>query len=226
VKAWRLGKGPAVMLVHGWDDDNCLWGPMIEAFTQIGYAVVALDLPGHGRSPGRMLTMPMAVKAIDAAWRRFGGFDFYCGHSFGGAALACAAAGIMPAVPAHRPQRLVTIGSPSEMAWLCRDLGRLLRLSPAAQAALEAHVEHIAGTRLENFDAATAMASLRLPMLVIHAEDDKEVAADHARRYAAAGPHVTLHWANGFGHRRIVSAEPVIDRIVAFLDAGDRRAAA
>lgn len=215
-----------VLVAHGWGARADYLSTLTAGLAAAGHEVVALDLPGHGRSPGRTLTMPMAVKAIDAAWRRFGGFDFYCGHSFGGAALACAAAGIMPAVPAHRPQRLVTIGSPSEMAWLFRDLGRLLWLSPAAQAALEAHVEHIAGTRLENFDAATAMASLRLPMLVIHAEDDKEVAADHARRYAAAGPHVTLHWANGFGHRRIVSADPVIDRIVAFLDTGDRRAAA
>ena len=47
-----------------------------------------------------------------------------------------------------------------------------------------------------------------------------------ARRYAAAGPNVTLEWANGFGHRRIVSAEPVIDRIVAFLAEDGQRIAA
>jgi pimeloyl-ACP methyl ester carboxylesterase len=63
-------------------------------------------------------------------------------------------------------------------------------------------------------------------MLVLHAEDDKEVPALHARRYAASGPNVTLEWANGFGHRRIVSAEPVIDRIVQFLAEDRERIAA
>ena len=40
------------------------------------------------------------------------------------------------------------------------------------------------------------------------------------------GPNVTLEWANGFGHRRIVSAEPVIDRIVGFFAEDGQRIAA
>jgi hypothetical protein len=35
-----------------------------------------------------------------------------------------------------------------------------------------------------------------------------------------------MHWANGFGHRRIVSAAPVIARINAFIHAEDQKAAA
>ncbi|WP_409530399.1 alpha/beta hydrolase family protein, partial [Shinella sp.] len=163
---------------------------------------------------------------IVAAWQRFGGFDYFCGHSFGGASLACAASGLVPSVPAHRPRRLVTIGSPSEMAWLFKDLGRYLKLGPRTQVALEDHVERIAGAPLSAFDAASGAGRLSTPMLVLHAEDDKEVPAHHARRYAASGPNVTLEWANGFGHRRIVSAEPVIDRIVDFFAEDGQRIAA
>jgi pimeloyl-ACP methyl ester carboxylesterase len=129
-------------------------------------------------------------------------------------------------VPAHRPRRLVTIGSPSEMAWLFKDLGRYLKLGPKTQVALESHVERIAGAPLSAFDAASGAGRLSTPMLVLHAEDDKEVPAHHARRYAASGPNVTLEWANGFGHRRIVSAEPVIDRIVDFFAEDGQRIAA
>lgn len=215
-----------VLVVHGWGSRAAYLSALTEALVAAGHEVVALDLPGHGSSRGRMLTLPMAVRAIDAAWRRFGGFDYFCGHSFGGASLACAASGLVPSVPAHRPRRLVTIGSPSEMAWLFRDLGRLLKLGPKTQEALEDHVARIAGAPLSAFDAANGAGRLETPMLVVHAEDDKEVPALHARRYAAAGPNVTLAWANGLGHRRIVSAEPVIDRIVDFLAEDRRRAAA
>ncbi|MBN9056528.1 MAG: alpha/beta hydrolase, partial [Rhizobiales bacterium] len=76
------------------------------------------------------------------------------------------------------------------------------------------------------FDAARGAGRLDAPILVIHAEDDKEVPALHARRYAASGANVTLEWANGLGHRRIVSAEPVIARIVDFLAEDRRRIAA
>jgi pimeloyl-ACP methyl ester carboxylesterase len=215
-----------VLVVHGWGSRAAYLSRLTAGLVAAGHEVVALDLPGHGASRGRTLTMPMAVRAIDAAWQTFGGFDFFCGHSFGGAALACATAGIIPSVPAHRPRRLATIGSPSEMAWLFKDLGRLLKLPVSAQAALERHVERIAGVPLSAFDAARAAGRNRVPMLVIHAEDDKEVAAEHARRYAASGPHVTLFWGNGLGHRRIVSTDLVIDRIVGFLAAGSETIAA
>ena len=215
-----------VLVVHGWGSRAAYLSALTEGLVAAGHEVVALDLPGHGASRGRTLTLPMAVRAIDAAWQRFGGFDYFCGHSFGGASLACAASGLVPSVPAHRPRRLVTIGSPSEMTWLFKDLGRLLKLGPKAQVALESHVERIAGAPLSTFDAANGAGRLNVPMLVVHAEDDKEVSASHARRYAASGPNVTLEWANGFGHRRIVSAEPVIDRIVDFLAEDGRRIAA
>jgi pimeloyl-ACP methyl ester carboxylesterase len=187
---------------------------------------VALDWPGHGASPGRTLTMPAAVRAIDAAWRHFGGFDVAVGHSFGGASLVCAAGGLVCDVPSHSAKRMVLVGAPSEMTWLFKGFGKLFRLSPKAQAAFEGVVVRLSGRRVEEFDAARVLARVAVPVLVIHAEDDKEVSADHARRYAAAGGNVELHWANGFGHRRIVSAEPVIARINAFIHAGDRKAAA
>jgi pimeloyl-ACP methyl ester carboxylesterase len=89
-------------------------------------------------------------------------------------------------------------------------------------------VARLFGRRLEEFDAARILGMVTTPVLVIHAEDDKEVSADHARRYAAAGGNIELVWANGLGHRRIVSAAPVIERINAFIHAetADRREAA
>ncbi|MDX3925368.1 MAG: alpha/beta fold hydrolase [Shinella sp.] len=215
-----------VLVVHGWGSRAAYLTALTSGLVAAGLEVVALDLPGHGSSPGRRLTMPMAVRAIDAAWRRFGGFDFFCGHSFGGAALACAAGGIVSDVPAHAARRLVLIGAPSEMTWLFKDFGRMLKLDSNAQTALEAHVETIAGVPIEAFDAPAVLAQIGVPVLVIHAEDDKEVPASHARRYGAAGDNVRLHWANGFGHRRIVSADPVIDRVAAFLTIDAQRQAA
>lgn len=222
------GKSTAkrILLVHGWGSRIDYLAAMIDGLVAGGADVIALDLPGHGASPGRTLTMPAAVRAIDAAWRHFGGFDVSIGHSFGGASLACAAGGLVCDVPAHSAKRMVMIGAPSEMKWLFKDFGKYLRLSAKTQDALEGMVVRLSGRRIEEFDAARVLGFLTVPTLIVHAEDDKEVSADHARRYAAAGPNVEVHWANGFGHRRIVSAEPVIARINAFVHEQDRQAAA
>ena len=218
------GGGPRVLLTHGWGSRSDYLAAMIDGLLTAGAEVVALDWPGHGASPGRSLTMPQAVRAIDAAWRHFDAFDVCIGHSFGGASLACAAGGVLCDVPARVPAKLVLIGAPSEMAWLFRGFGKIMRLAPAAQAAFEGMVERLSGRRVDGFDAARILSALRKPVLVLHAEDDKEVSADHARRYGAIGPNVELHWANGLGHRRIVSAPLVIQKIVAFLGETEGRA--
>src|SRR5580704_7203115 len=57
VMAWRLGAGPATLMVHGWEDDNALWSPLIDVCSDMLRASVAFDLPGHGWSPAEECSM-------------------------------------------------------------------------------------------------------------------------------------------------------------------------
>src|SRR5262249_42394032 len=82
VVSWRVGQGPAVLLVHGWRDSARLWDPLMAALSARGQAFVALDLPGHGFSEGeRCLTneVPAAVAAVATA---IGPIDAPVAHSF------------------------------------------------------------------------------------------------------------------------------------------------
>ncbi|NKN05886.1 alpha/beta hydrolase [Rhizobium laguerreae] len=221
--AYRLnggarGKRKRYLVTHGWGSSAAYMAELVSMLSATGAEVVALDFPGHGRSGGRFLHMGLAVETIAAAEARFGAFDAAIGHSFGGAALMVSAAGLLPDVAPVTTERLVLIGAPSEMGWLFTDFGRMVDLRPAAQAALENEVHRVTGRRLEDFDAGEAAGVVGRPVLVIHAEDDKEVSSLHARRYGTAGKGVRLFWANGFGHRRIIGAAPVLAAIAAFLD--------
>lgn len=46
----RVGKGPAVVLIHGLGGDRALWAQEA-ARLSARYTVISVDLPGHGRSP-------------------------------------------------------------------------------------------------------------------------------------------------------------------------------
>jgi pimeloyl-ACP methyl ester carboxylesterase len=159
----------------------------------------------------------LAISAIAAASARFGVLDAAIGHSFGGASLALAAAGFLPGIDPIDTNKLVLIGAPSAMGWLFKDFGRLMGLQYQTQKALETEAGRVTGRALSAYDERRGILDPSRPVLVIHAEDDKEVSADHARAYAAQGEHVRLVWANGFGHRRIVSAAPVFEAINGFL---------
>lgn len=211
------GRRKRYLVVHGWGSGSAYMSELIAALAADGSEVIALDFPGHGRAGGRFLHMGMAVRAVAAAEARFGTFDAAIGHSFGGAALMVSAAGLLPDVTQILPERLVLIGAPSGMRWLFVGFGKMLGLGPAAQAHLEAQILHVTGRKLDDFDMAHAGGRVRRPVLVVHAEEDKEVSADHAWAYATGGNHVRLFWANGFGHRRIIAAQDVIAAISDFL---------
>lgn len=43
---------PAVVFIHGAEHDHSVWALQTRYFAHHGFAVLALDLPGHGRSDG------------------------------------------------------------------------------------------------------------------------------------------------------------------------------
>ncbi|WP_117191262.1 alpha/beta hydrolase [Rhizobium terrae] len=214
---------PRYLVVHGWGSNAAYIAALPAGLAETGAEVVVLDFPGHGLSSGRSLNMRQAVEAIVEAERRFGRFDAAVGHSFGGASLMLAVGGIFPGAGSISPAKAVVIGAPSHIHWLFDDFSRMVALPPHVKALLIRHTEKIAGASLDDFDTVAVAERGNVPLLVVHAEDDKEVAADHARRFDGSAA-ARLHWANGLGHRRIVSDRGVIDTISAFLAEGPRPA--
>lgn len=217
-----------VLVVHGWGSGAAYISGLATGLASGGADVVVLDFPGHGLSTGRHLNMRMAVEAIVEAERLFGPFDGAVGHSFGGASLLLAAGGIMQAVGQISPQRLAVIGAPTRIEWLFEGFAGMFGLNQSVRTKLVEHAETVAGAALSDFDAIPIAERIRTPLLVVHAEEDKEVDADHARRYTSV-PSARIHWANGHGHRRIIAAPEVIDTVVGFLvtgDSGDGRSTA
>ncbi|HEX9812468.1 MAG TPA: alpha/beta hydrolase [Burkholderiales bacterium] len=85
---------PAIVFIHGGEQDHSAWGLQSRYLAHHGYGVLAVDLPGHGRSEGPALARveDMAdwiVAALDAAEVDAATL---IGHSMGSlAALDCAA---------------------------------------------------------------------------------------------------------------------------------------
>ncbi|MCZ4586326.1 MULTISPECIES: alpha/beta fold hydrolase [Rhodococcus] len=50
IHAQTVGTGPPVVLLHGWAFDHRIWDRQIRVLAEAGYATVAIDLRGHGRS--------------------------------------------------------------------------------------------------------------------------------------------------------------------------------
>jgi pimeloyl-ACP methyl ester carboxylesterase len=82
----NYGKGPeALVFVHGWTCNSSFWSRQIPGFTA-RTRVIAIDLPGHGKSdkPKTDYTMDLFARAVDAVLRDAGvERAVLVGHSMG-----------------------------------------------------------------------------------------------------------------------------------------------
>lgn len=87
-------QAPLLVMVHGAALDKTIWQLQTRFFSHRGYAVLALDLPGHGASGGRPFPSiaeyaEWVIRVLDAAGRRRA---HLVGHSMGGLIVLEAAA--------------------------------------------------------------------------------------------------------------------------------------
>ena len=76
---------PAVVFVHGAGNDHSVWSLQSRYFAHHGFRVLAVDLPGHGRSAGPALTSVEAIADWLAVATAAAGLADYAlvGHSMG-----------------------------------------------------------------------------------------------------------------------------------------------
>lgn len=89
-----LGGRPAVVFVHGAQHDHSVWALQSRYLAHHGFDVLAVDLPGHGRSDGPPLASISDMSGWVARLMRAAGIGpaLVCGHSMGSLiALQCAA---------------------------------------------------------------------------------------------------------------------------------------
>ena len=92
MKAWSWGRGPTVLLVHGWNGRATQLGAFVSPLVARGYRVVAFDAFGHGESPGNYLSLPELATCIRQVADGLGGVYAVVAHSLGGAATTFALA--------------------------------------------------------------------------------------------------------------------------------------
>jgi alpha-beta hydrolase superfamily lysophospholipase len=208
--------GKRVLITHGWASRIAYTQGLVTALRQAGMEVYGLDLPGHGDAPGRKLNALMAIDAIAKTYRRYGPFDAMIGHSFGVYMTVLAAHGSLDGRPLD-PRKLVVIAAPADVRVVLSNYSRLIGLREPVKKALIGQIERVTGKPAEAAFGPSFLNEGKIPTLILHAEEDKEVSAKAARAYSAAGPHVTLQWLNGLGHRRIVNSPDAIEAIKNFL---------
>jgi pimeloyl-ACP methyl ester carboxylesterase len=221
VMAWRLGVGPASLLVHGWNDDNALWGPLIDACEQLGRAVVVLDLPGHGWSQSEALGLEAAGEAVMAVAAALGPIDSVVAHSFGCPTSIYALAKGLGA------DRAVLIGSPVPRTKPFEDRfnndWEREMIDNGEDPEVVARAAEILRERLSQPEAAfgeidRTIAGMTAKALILHSLDDDACPYANAEAMADLWPGSELVITDELGHRLIAQDPAIIQRVVDFVE--------
>ncbi len=221
---------PVVMFVHGAGGDRTVWASQTRWFAHHGRAVLAVDLPGHGRSAGPPLATVEEIAdwlaaTLDAVGAATAGL---AGHSMGAAAaLECAArhpdrvralalVGTAPRMPVHpdlldaaaagdhRAHELIVDWSLGRRAHLGGSAAIGMWMAGGADALLDTVAYDVLATDLAASNAYSgadqAAARVRCPALVVLGGDDRMTPRRNGEQLAAAIPGAAVEVVPGSGH--------------------------
>jgi pimeloyl-ACP methyl ester carboxylesterase len=212
--AWRWGRGPNVLLVHGWGSRAGHLASFVPALVAAGFSPVAFDAPAHGRAPGRRTNVPEIARAVAAVARCAGPLHGIVAHSAGAAAAALA---LRRGLHARRVVFLAPAGDPEEFT---RTFASRLGVGPASVRAMRARAERRIGVRFEELDVRALARGQTAPLLVVHDREDEEIGWHDGAAVARAWPGAELVTTRGLGHGRVLKDAGVVARAASFL-AGD-----
>ena len=219
IALWSWGRGPAVLLVHGWSGSASDMAPIGAELVRAGYRAVMFDMPGHGESAAKPTNLFVYLRTLEALAAIVGPLDGIVGHSLGGSATALALGGGV--VQAKRAALVAPALSPWAFAWHFADV---IGLPAARVPGMVARTEKLVGAKADSLNAAEAVASLQTPGYLVHDPADLEVPFEHSTGIAAAWPGATLVARPGLGHRRILKDPATVAGIVGFVKGGSEGA--
>jgi pimeloyl-ACP methyl ester carboxylesterase len=226
VAAWSFGptaRGtPAILLVHGWEDDHLSWALLIDKLVARGYRVIAPDLPGHGRSPAKLTSIPVMAAGLAAVAReaeKIGAvsaaqpFQAVIAHSLGGTATLIAASemGLVA-------DRFAIMAAPNHPRLFAGAMMKMLGLNAAQTQKVFAAIERLIGRSMDSLHLPPKLRQLAAPGLILHSRDDRTVPLQHSQENAAGWPGADFRILDGLGHRRLISDDGVHAMLLHFVE--------
>lgn len=211
ITTWTWGRGPAVLLVHGWGGRGGQLAGFVPALVANGYSVIAFDAPGHGQSPARESSLVAFVAAIHAVSRALGPVHAVIAHSIGAAAAACALRDGL------RADAAVFLAPPADLTLHADIMLEALGFGRRARELMRQRIECRLGVSWSSLDVTGFAGQMRTPLLVVHDRDDAEVPWQEGAAIAQAWPGATLSTTSGLGHRRLMRDRDVIREAVDFV---------
>ena len=212
--AWSWGQGPAVILAHGWGGAAAQMAPLAVQIASLGFQAIAIDITGHGASPGDRTRWEWLIRDVALAAQTFGPLHAAVGHSAGGLAIMAARA-----LKGLRAQRYACICAPSHPFPPVRRIQELLNPRPGVIARYQEYLASQFETDWATLRTGISYAGAGSELLLVYDQKDRFVPHGEGDRIKAVCPEVKLVKTRDFGHTRILGTPDLANLVGGFLKA-------
>lgn len=200
-----------ILLVHGWSGRGTQLVKIADAFIENGYSTISFDAPAHGKSGTKTTLMLEFIESILEIEKAYGPFEFAIGHSLGGMSILNAIK------KGLQVKKAVVVGSGNSVINIVNTFVEKIGLPNKVAIIMRNSFEKKYQFDMESFSGYVAAKEVKVPVLVIHDNDDEDIPVSEAHHLAENLSHKEILITNNLGHRKILGDSTVINKIIEFL---------
>lgn len=209
------GKGPKLLLVHGWEGQTGNFATFIPHLLEAGYDIHASDAPGHGlteSSDTSVFEFAHWIKAFIELKQP----SHVVSHSFGAVPVTYALSKLD-----HQVERYLMFTTPNSFEDRIRQVSGKMGLRESTILRL---IDRLAALSEEEMDDASVAnwgtQSNIAEALILHDIDDQAIPIDQARGVVSTWKLPVLEELQGTGHFKILKDAKILTRALKFLKDG------
>lgn len=207
-----LGNGDkTAVFIHGWSGRGSQAYAMAPSLVEAGFKLITITAQAHGNNPGKRTHMLQFTDAILETAKLTGKIHALIAHSLGGAAAFNAVDQGLDV------DKLVILGAPSSIKTVITDFCERLHLDDRYSEYLQQYLRDNYNPDIEALAPRELSKKMSIPGLIVHDKQDIDVHFEQAEALNRNWKNSDLVLTEGLGHRRILSDEAVIQRIVDFV---------
>ena len=212
--AWKIGRGPLVLLVHGWGGRGTQMAGMAHMLASAGYQCIFFDAGGHGESrPEPVGFRTFIDDAGSLSSQVHQDVHAWIGHSAGGLGMMAART-----LRGLKAQRYVCIAAPLFPYIPLQSLKKNTSASDEVLDHVKPYLSRQFDSTWERLQAGEAYSpESDRQLLLIYDKDDERTRHDDADAIATVWPGAIINKTTGYGHNRVLQAPEAWQSIREFL---------
>ena len=216
LKGYRWGNetAPAILLVHGWTATATCFVDFIDPLIEKGYQVISYDSIAHGETSGVTVSLTEWADTVVTIMKVIGEVHCIVGHSLGsGAVVIASSLGL-------QTNRLILMSPVADIIKITEQFAKALSIPERIMEKMRQYAwkkYYFSASKYGKTWSDVFDSDFKVPTLIIHDIDDKEIDVSNARKLAKQWCWAELIETKQLGHRRILSNQGVIDAAIKFI---------